>query len=189
MQWSMCQVFQQPNRSNLISWVRSVKVASRSSVSFFMCPLFSIWHFSLLQITLRGWAFSVLPSIKQMDDRVLIEAVLLPAFPLTPPTVNGHKLHLCLCEKQRNKSWTVNFQTTEMVWCVFHCQGQQSDKYKLIFYELYSLFLLSFQVDMHVSKPSSRCLLLSAVMFSVMETALQSVCRVVRCSVPVWPAS
>lgn len=144
MQWSMCQVFQQPNRSNLIRWVRSVKVTSHSSVSFFMCPLFSIWHFSLLQITLRGWALSVLPSIKQMDDRVLIEAVLLPAFPLTPPTVNGHKLHLCLCEKQRNKSWTVNFQMTEMVWCVFHCQGQQSDKYKLIFYELYSLFLLSF---------------------------------------------
>lgn len=147
MHWSMCQVSSRQNKdflnwSNLISWGRNVKVTLCSSVSFFMCPLFSI-----------------LPSIKQMDDRVLIEAVLLPAFPLTPPTVNGHKLHLCLCEKQRNKSWTVNFQTTEMVWCVFIVRvrawwitSQQSDKYKLIFYELYSLFL-SWHACFHNVKP------------------------------------
>lgn len=37
-----------------------------------------------------------LPSVKQMDDGVLKEAVLLPALALTPPAVNSHKLHLRL---------------------------------------------------------------------------------------------
>lgn len=44
-----------------------------------------------------------LPSVKQMDDGVLKEAVLLPAFALIPPAVHSNKLHLhsCVSEKKR----------------------------------------------------------------------------------------
>lgn len=45
----------------------------------------------------------VSPSVKQMDDGVVIEAVLPPAFPLTPPAVNSHKLHLLVYFKRHRK--------------------------------------------------------------------------------------
>lgn len=45
-----------------------------------------------------------------MDDGVLVEAVLPPAFPLTIPAVNGHKLHLCLCERERERRAGLNKQ-------------------------------------------------------------------------------
>lgn len=47
--------------------------------------------------------FPCSPSIKQVDGRVLVEVVLPPASPLTPPAVNGHKLHLWSCER---RGWT-----------------------------------------------------------------------------------
>lgn len=54
-----------------------------------------------------------------MDGGVLVEAVLLSAFPLTPPTVNSYKLHLCSCEKYtKEETNKTTFKTTDRVCCV-----------------------------------------------------------------------
>lgn len=38
-----------------------------------------------------------------MDARVLKKVILLPAFPLTPPAVHSHKLHLF--QRRRTRQW------------------------------------------------------------------------------------
>lgn len=54
-----------------------------------------------------------------MDGGVLVEAILLPAFPLTPPTVNSYKLHLCSFEKYTKEEINkTTFKTTGRVCCV-----------------------------------------------------------------------
>lgn len=86
---------------------------------------------------LSVWSqWRVLPSIKQMDDRVLIEAVLPPAFPLTPPAVNSHKLHLCfsvcLWKRERNKSWA------KIIIFSHHRQGIVYHSQSYVFYSVSS---------------------------------------------------
>lgn len=44
------------------------------------------------------FVFFHLLSIKQVDDGIVVKAILPPALPQTVPTVDGHKLHLCLCD-------------------------------------------------------------------------------------------
>lgn len=61
---------------------------------------------------------SSLPSVEQMDDGVVIETFLPPAFPSTPPAVNSHKLHLqhrnqpsCTRETKPNEVFDANFSS------------------------------------------------------------------------------